>query len=339
MMLQRSVRRATYIAVGACVVAVVAVVLAVTGAFEKSEPSGSEIVQGVKDATVLVVAEAAGSRAGSGTGWVLDADKGLIVTNAHVVDAGDTFRVGVDGQMRDATVVGAAPCDDLAVLKVNDTKDLKTLPLASQDDIKQGDRVVVIGFPGSASVKDTLQSTEGSVSVTKTAIGITGDPTVRHYPNVIQTDAPINPGNSGGPLVNAAKKLVGVNTIIFRGKGGEVENQGYAIGVDYAKPILDKLSKGKSIGWAGFGFDPVTPKEQQVNHVPPGLFVKTTVQGTDAEKQGFATSPHLVIAINGKPVTTFSEYCNAVQGIPSGGTATVTYAGQDGRHDAVLRFQ
>lgn len=337
-MLQRSVRRATYIAIGASVVALAAVVLLVTGAFEKSEPSGREIVSAVKPSTVLVEAEAAGSTAGSGTGWVLDADDGLIVTNAHVVDAGDTFRVGVNGQMRDATVVAAAPCDDLAVLKVNDKNGLKTLPLGSQDDIEQGDRVLAIGFPGSASAQDTLTSTEGSVSVAKTSIGVQGDPTARNYPNVIQTDAPINRGNSGGPLVNTDKKLVGVNTLIFRGAEHENEAQGYAIGVDYAKPILDKLKQGKSIGWGGFGFDPVTAKEQAANHVPPGLFVKTTVAGTDAEKQGFAASPHLVVAINGKPVTSFSDYCNAVQGIPSGGSATVTYAGREGRKSAVLKF-
>src|SRR3954451_24719765 len=87
----------------------------------------------------------------TGSGWVLDAGKGLIVTNGHVVNQGQTYQVGVGGKLQPATVVGDAPCEDLAVLKIANTAGLKSMPLDSQSNVKEGDDVVALGYPQSAS--------------------------------------------------------------------------------------------------------------------------------------------------------------------------------------------
>ena len=255
-----------------------------------------------------------GARSGNGTGWVLDADEGLIVTNAHVVDAGETFQVGTEDRLSAAEVVGVAPCDDLAVLKASETEGLESLALGSQDSISQGDQVVAVGYPGNASPDDELQVTEGIVSVVEQTFDVPSDPFVQLYPNVIQTDAPINPGNSGGPLIDAAGDLVGVNTLIFRGRRGEIEGQGYAIGVDRVAEVVDDLREGDSQAWLGFAFRPLPEAEAARQGLAPGLLVTSVVPGTPAADEGIVGGKAIVVGVNGDPVQSFREYCEAVEG-------------------------
>src|SRR5207248_8327799 len=128
-----------------------------------------------------------------------------------------------------ATVVGVAPCDDLAVLKITDTSGMKTMQLGSQKGLSEGDNVVALGYPANASLNDNLTSTAGVVSVVRSSFRFP-TPDSPQYPNMIQTDAALSPGNSGGPLIDDHKKLVGMNTAILVGIGGEpVQGQGYAI--------------------------------------------------------------------------------------------------------------
>jgi S1-C subfamily serine protease len=311
--LQRAVQRATLLAVGAVAIAAIAVILAVSGVFsgdDDGERPLREIIADARPSTVLVIAYQEGSRTGNGTGWVLDAEEGLVVTNAHVVDAGETFQAstGDEEDVRAAEVVGVAPCDDLALLRLAETEGLETLPLGSQSELQQGDTVVALGFPGNASPQDELQSTSGEVSVVQQTYDIPDDPNVQLYPNVIQVTAAINPGNSGGPLVNAEGELVGVNTLIFRGQQGEVQGQGYAIGVDHAEEVLATLREGTSIGWMGFGF---------LAGSFGGLDVTATVAGTSADEVGIGPGVNLT-SIGGTRVNTFRDYCEAVEGTESG---------------------
>ncbi|MDQ2675877.1 MAG: trypsin-like peptidase domain-containing protein, partial [Actinomycetota bacterium] len=147
--------RALILASAAVAIAVIAVVLAVAGVFSDERQgdglSPTEIVDLARPGTAIVVALGGGARSGNGTGWVLDAEEGLIVTNAHVIDAGETFRVGTEQTLTDAEVVGVAPCDDLAVLRAAETDGLESLELGSQDAISQGDQVVAVGYPTNAS--------------------------------------------------------------------------------------------------------------------------------------------------------------------------------------------
>jgi S1-C subfamily serine protease len=338
MLLRRSVRRAQILAgvAGAGVLVAVAVVLLfVTGVFGGGEkqPSIPEIVAAVTPSTVLVNAIVGDQVVGGGTGWVLDAAQGLIVTNQHVVNAGSTFTIGVGTDERPAEVVGSAPCEDLAVLKVDDTTGLVTLPLGSQSELEQGDAVVALGYPANAALGADLAATTGVVSVVQTQFKL-DSLDVPRYPNVIQTDAAINPGNSGGPLVDLQKQLVGVNSAGITLLGGRtIQGQGYAIGVDRVKEITAGLRTGKSIGWTGMGFDyPVDPASLTDLGLPadtPGLVVAHVAKGSPAETAGFGQFPVLVLAINGTAVdNTLPSYCRAVRGIESGDTATFTVVAQ-----------
>ena len=312
--------RAMLIAVAAMAIAAIAVILAAAGVFEggragdREELSPAEIVDLARPSTAVVVALGGGARAGNGTGWVLDAEEGLIVTNAHVIDAGEAFRVGTEESLSDAEVVGVAPCDDLAVLRAEETEGLESLDLGSQGSISQGDQVVAIGYPTNASPDDELQVTEGIVSVVEQTFDVPNDPFVQLYPNVIQTDAPINPGNSGGPLIDSQGNLVGVNTLIFRGRRGEIEGQGYAIGVDRVAEVVGDLSEGDSQAWQGFAFRPLPTAEAARQGLAPGLLVTAVVPGTPAADEGLIGGRAIVVGVNGEPVQSFREYCAAVEG-------------------------
>jgi S1-C subfamily serine protease len=338
--LQRSVRRLTILAGAALVVGVTAAVLAVAGVFSGDEDEGPSVASIVKDitpSTALVKTKKDGQDLGRGTGWVLDAEEGLIVTNYHVVNGGDEWEVSVDDEAREAKVIGAAPCEDLAVLEVDERGDLKTLPLlSSQSDLEQGEDVLVVGFPGSASAEPNLTTTRGVVSVPKTRFDEAGIDTP-HYPNVVQTDAAINPGNSGGPLVNFDKKLVGVNTAVRTiDSGGTriIQGQGYAIGVDRVREVVSDLREGQSMGWTGLGLVSSLTEEG----VPPGLLVTNVAPGTP-NSDTFGDATVLVQAIDGKEMDgTLVAYCDAVKDKRGGDEATFRVTDGQQTLDVPVKF-
>ena len=315
--LRDRVRLATGLAIGASALALIGLIvfLATRG---DGKPSPEEIVASAKQRTVLIRAEIPGGTS-TGTGFVLDSSKGLVVTNFHVVNGGRVFAVGVDGDLRDARIAGAAPCDDLAVLQVEDKSGMRNLPLGSQKDLDEGEQVVAVGYPANASLDDNLTSTVGVVSVARSSFRAPSAD-APSYPNVVQTDAALNPGNSGGPLIDEDKKLVGVNAATLTSVGGEpIQGQGYAIGVDRVKEVVPNLRDGHSQGWAGFGL--AFPKGVRgVLAVPMG--------GAAAETQPVSG---LVSEINGAKVgKTFGGYCDAVRSIDSGQTAVMTVQSKPG---------
>jgi S1-C subfamily serine protease len=248
----RNVRRATILAGIAIVVAIAVVALFLFGPLKAktttAPPTVAEIVKAITPSTVLVINEANGQRQASGTGWVYDRSRGLIVTNDHVVEGGTSFEVGVGNKLQPATLVGTAACRDLAVLKIKNTNGLKTLPLGSQSDLALGDAVVALGFPANASLQDKLVATSGTVSVVRTNLSKRFQTeNGAQYPDLVQSDAAINPGNSGGPLVDEDENLVGVNTLVVTQIGTEkLQNQNYAIGVDLVKQVVPKLAQGNT---------------------------------------------------------------------------------------------
>jgi S1-C subfamily serine protease len=303
--LRERVRLATGLAVAAVVLALGGLVVFLATR-SGGKPSPEKIVADAKKRTVLVQARIPGGASG-GTGFVLDAGRGLVVTNFHVVNGGSRFAVGVGGNLRRATIAGAAPCDDLAVLRVADHSGMESFPLGSQKDLKQGEQVVAVGYPASASLADDLTSTAGVVSRVQSSFQAPA-PDAPTYPNVVQTDAALNPGNSGGPLIDERERLVGVNTATLTSIGSApIQGQGYAIGVDRVKQVVTTLRVGRSQGWAGFGLD---FQRGGVIAVPMG--------------EGAPVSG-LVSQINGAPVGgTFAGYCDAVRSISSGQTAVLT---------------
>ena len=340
LMLRRATKRATVIGILAAAAAVIGAGIALFVLFGSDDepqvpdtPTPDEIVEAIRPATVLVDAQVQGQVVGGGTGWVLDADEGLVVTNAHVVNAGETFEVGVNSddpeaelQRRAASVVGVAPCEDLAVLKVDDTSGLEEVELGSQSDLRQGETVVALGYPASASLESNLSATVGAVSVVKETFDLESLD-VPKYTNVIRTDAAINPGNSGGPLLDLDETLVGVNSAGITLLGGRtIQGEAFAIGVDRVKEIVPTLRGEQSMAWTGAGFAFPTSAEDLAALALPeqdGIVISHSVPGTSAAEAGLGQAPSLLVAVNGTPIEGFLQsYCDAVGDVASGETLT-----------------
>ena len=190
-----------------------------------------------------------GERAeGTGSGFVYD-EKGHILTNNHVVEGAAKITVTFyDGVELPAKVVGTDPDSDVAVIKV-DNASYRPLPCGSSSKVKVGELVMAFGSP--FGFEQTV--TQGMISATeRNHVGINS------YESFLQTDAPINPGNSGGPLVNMDGEVIGINSAIFtggRGMGGSGGNDGvgFAIPIDLASNVADKLIKDGKVSRAMVG--------------------------------------------------------------------------------------
>lgn len=342
MKLQRSVRRATILAVVAVVVAVAAVAAAVSGVFssdeEEAPPSARAVIAEAKPSVVRVLTKLKGRSSGAGTGWIYDAERGLVVTNAHVVgDQGAvgllSYRVEVDGGIRPATVYAVAPCKDIAILQVEDIESMRTLPLGSQSNLAQGDVVNVLGYPGNEFTNFSstpFQSNTGTISVVEESLENRSqvkaqDPNIGPYENLIQTDAAINHGNSGGPLIDSVGNVIGINTLTAL----ETQQQGFAIGIDLFKEAAETMGQGDSIGYLGFDF------VANGN----GLVVNNAVDGTPAADKGFGSTQAIVTAVDGQQTRTRDDYCDAVEGAQTGDKATVEGISSAGNFRFDLPFQ
>ncbi len=222
----------------------------------------------------------------TGSGFVIDA-AGDILTNNHVIDGATRGSITVqfaDKRTVKATVVGKDPSTDLALLKVDpEGLDLKALPLGSSKDVKVGDPTIAIGNP--FGLDRTL--TTGVVSALQRQINAPNGWTIK---DVIQTDAAINPGNSGGPLIDAAGRVIGINSQIETG-GGSNGNVGigFAVPIDTAKSILNDLKHGETVQRAYLGVTSLTVDGQldaldlPVDH---GALVQTVEDGSPAALAG-----------------------------------------------------
>jgi S1-C subfamily serine protease len=180
----------------------------------------------------------------AGSGVVISAD-GLVLTNAHVVDLTDQFGRTLanavitvklsDGTERTATVLGADPSNDIALLRLEDARNLRPATLGDSDALRVGDEVVAIG--NALGLGDSPTVTKGIVSATGRTLDVDANTTLT---DLIQTDAPINHGNSGGALVNAAGEVVGINSAGIP----DAQNVGFAIAVNTIKPLLSQLEAG-----------------------------------------------------------------------------------------------
>lgn len=180
-----------------------------------------------------------------GSGVIVDAEQGFVLTNNHVIDGADDIAVRLeDGREMSAEFVGSDRDTDLAVIRV-DADDLAELPLDESEDLRVGDFVVAVGNP--FGLGQTV--TSGIVS----ALGRSGLRGLE-YQNFIQTDASINPGNSGGALINLRGELVGINTAIFTPSGGNV-GIGFAIPVSTASHVMRQLVEYGEVRRGSFGIE------------------------------------------------------------------------------------
>ena len=179
--------------------------------------------------------EAQPGAVGAGSGFVYDAEEGLILTNAHVIEGASEISVTFfDGSAMGAELEGAFVDDDVAMLRVEDVEGMVAAQLGSSDALQVGEDVVAIGNALGLGGKPTV--TTGIVSAKDRSIsgeGVT-------LTNLIQTDAAINPGNSGGPLLNCRGEVVGINTA----KIVDASNIGFALAIDNLRPLIDELENG-----------------------------------------------------------------------------------------------
>jgi Do/DeqQ family serine protease len=231
----------------------------------------------------------------AGSGVIVDAKQGYIITNAHVIENATEITVTLlDNRSLTAKVVGKDEGSDVAVLKVQATN-LTAIPIADSDRTEVGDFVVAIGNP--FGLGHTV--TSGIVS----ALGRSGiNP--EGYEDFIQTDASINPGNSGGALVTLDGQLVGINTAILSRTGGNI-GIGFAIPSNMMKTVMSQLVKHGEVrrGVLGVNIQTLAPDiaESMGLANTQGALVSQVVEGSAAEKAGIKAGD-VITAINGKPV-------------------------------------
>ena len=243
---------------------------------------------------------------GSGSGVIIDAQKGLIITNNHVVEGidkdKDTGRIDVrlaDGRRFVGQIVGKDPKTDLALIQIKADR-LHALPLGDSAKVEVGDFVMAIGAP--FNLEQTV--TQGIISAKGRNPRI-----VEGYEDFIQTDAAINPGNSGGPLVNMRGEVIGINTaIVTRGMVAAYAGIGFAIPSETVKESLPYLQEGKEIvrGYLGVaiqGFDTAPPGFAKTFGLEDekGVVVEEVMGGTPAAKAGLKADD-VILTLAGEPV-------------------------------------
>jgi len=250
--------------------------------------------------------------AGSGSGFIIDGEKGLIVTNNHVIAGAQRLTVTIDeDEQYTATVVGRDSRTDLAVIKIDANKKLPEVTLGDSTSLQVGEGVVAIGNPLGKEFARSV--TSGVVSALNREITVAasqggGEVTL----NLIQTDAAINPGNSGGPLVNMKGQVIGINSVKIAQAG--VEGMGFSIPIADAKPIIDQIiDKGyvtrPFIGI--YNYQEITEQMSEWYNIPTGIYVGGVVQGSPAYKVGMRAGD-IIVEIDGSRITSYSDLDNVI---------------------------
>ncbi|WP_206674644.1 DegQ family serine endoprotease [Rheinheimera pleomorphica] len=237
---------------------------------------------------------------GLGSGVVIDADKGYIVTNNHVIQDAKDIEVRLkDGRTFTAKKLGADPESDIALLQI-EAKKLVQLPLADSDKIRVGDFAIAIGNP--FGLEQTV--TSGIISALgRGGLGIEG------FEDFIQTDAAINSGNSGGALVNLRGELIGINTAILGPNGGNI-GIGFAIPSNMMKNLVDQIVEHGEIRRGSLGIrgqDVTADLTEAMNlSVSRGAFINEVLADSAADKAGLK-SGDVIISMNGNRINSFLE--------------------------------
>jgi len=253
-----------------------------------------------------------------GSGVVIDADKGYIVTNHHVVEGAQEIAITMhNGHHFKAKLIGTDPEADVAVLQA-DIKGLVSIPFGNSDKLRVGDFAVAIGNP--FGLGQTV--TSGIISALgRTGLGIEG------YENFIQTDASINPGNSGGALVNLRGELIGINTAILAAGGSGNVGIGFAIPINMVRQIVDQLIEYGEVrrGMLGVIMQNLTPELSQAFGLDlhQGVVISQVIEDTAAEDAGLKAGD-VVTSIDGAPVKSASAMRNMVGLLRVGDEMSIT---------------
>jgi len=261
---------------------------------------------------------------GLGSGVILDADKGYIVTNSHVINDADEIQITLkDGRQLEAKKIGGDEASDIALLQI-DADDLIAVKLADSDRIRVGDFAVAIGSP--FGLGQTV--TSGIVS----ALGRSGL-NIENYEDFIQTDAAINSGNSGGALINLRGELIGINTAILGPNGGNV-GIGFAIPSNMVQNLVNQIIEFGEVrrgvlGVAGRSVNSEIAKAMELE-VSQGAFVEQVTKDSAADDAGIRAGD-VITKINGKMIKTFNELRGKIGSIGAGKTIKITVIRKDGK--------
>ncbi|WBX86842.1 trypsin-like peptidase domain-containing protein [Achromobacter mucicolens] len=274
-----------------------------------------------------------GMRQNVGSGVIVDASQGNVLTNHHVIRGAATIRVSLqDGRSFNATVVGSDPDTDLAVLRIP-AQNLQALALSDSSDLRVGDFVVAIGDPYGLG----QSASSGIVSaLDRSSLRAAG------YQNFIQTDASINPGNSGGALVNLNGELVGINTMIYTPSGGNV-GIGFAIPSNLAGEVMRQLLQHGQVQRGGLGLDTldITPRNARQLGLAPGstgVAVARVADGSPAQKAGVQARDQ-ILSIDGKAIGSSAQLRNAEGLLPVGRQVRLGLSRAGAKRDVVLRIE
>ena len=271
----------------------------------------------------------------AGSGVVVDASAGYIVTNAHVVKNADEISIGVsDGRTLEATLIGMDPEVDLALLQVP-AEDLTEIDYADSARLRVGDFVVAIGNP--FGLNQTV--TSGIISALgRSGLGIEG------YEDFIQTDASINPGNSGGALVDLNGRLVGINTAIFAPSGGNI-GIGFAIPANMVSAVAAQLIKKGEInrGFVGAIVQPLNRELAKAfgvisgEGVPQGVVVVDVQGGSSAEQAGLEPGD-VIVQMGGNAIVSVADFSAQAAVMFIGDEVEVRYVRQGEKRQTTLRI-
>lgn len=261
----------------------------------------------------------------TGSGVIVDAAKGYVLTNNHVVEQVSTVQITTkDGRQFAARVMGRDPATDIAVLQITTPTGLKAMPFGDSDVLEVGDFVIAIGNP--FGLGQTV--TSGLVSaLSRTGLGKQG------YEDFIQTDAAINPGNSGGALVDLKGQLVGINTAIISPGGGNV-GIGFAVPINIARRVMEQLvqygevRRGQiGISIRDLGADLAAKQSYQ------GALITEMASGSPAERAGLQKGD-IVKAVDSRPIKSASQLRNLIGLIPVGGRVELQFERNGAVHSA-----
>ena len=266
-----------------------------------------------------------------GSGVIIDADAGYIVTNHHVIDGADEISVTMhDGVQLEAKIIGSDSEADVAILKI-DHENLTSIPFADSSKLRVGDFTVAIGNPFGLG----QSVTSGIISALgRTGLGIEG------YEDFIQTDASINPGNSGGALVNLRGELIGINTAIIASSGSGNVGIGFAIPINMVRELINQLIEYGEVrrGMLGVIMQNLTPELARAfgMEIHQGVVISQVIENSAASKAGLKAGD-VIAEINGEIVKSASAMRNMVGLMRVGDRMDITVI-RDGKKKKLVAY-
>ncbi|PJG86536.1 DegQ family serine endoprotease [Conservatibacter flavescens] len=271
---------------------------------------------------------------GLGSGVIIDAEKGYIITNNHVIDGADKITVKLsDGREFKAKTIGTDNLSDVALIQVEKPNNLTAVKIADSDKLKVGDFTVAIGNP--FGLGQTV--TSGIVS----ALGRSTGSDSGSYENYIQTDAAVNRGNSGGPLINLQGELIGINTAIISPSGGNA-GIAFAIPSNMANNLVQQIIEFGEVrrGMLGIKGGELNADLAEAFNVTAkqGAFVSEVIPDSAAAKAGIKAGD-VIVALNGQKIASFAELRAKIATSGAGKEVELTYLRDDKSHNVKVTLQ